>query len=236
MRNYQTAVEALDLSDICVSPRKMVRWRSAPSAPPLYCYAIIVWILVVLWHRRWCRIRVTFFPEVSSGTPEEIPEKATAFSSFLTVELREKFLETNLASRWEGVRLPRASGKSPDFSGSSPNFPGSFSATSPEVLSLWKFTAIQGFPGSFPDFPGSSPDFPGSLPDFPGGQPFLWEAWHPLLTHKNFLWKTLRTESANFRAFRKGVFARGGNSIIRVVRAPVAINNFASNPCENLWF
>ena len=24
-------------------------------------------------------------------------------------------LETNLASRWKGVRLPRASGKSPDF-------------------------------------------------------------------------------------------------------------------------
>ena len=85
-------------------------------------------------------------------------------------------LETNLASRWEGVRLPRASGKSPDFPGSSPNFPGSFSATSPEVLSLWNFTAIQGFPGSFPDFPGSSPDFPGSFPDFPRGQPFLWEA------------------------------------------------------------
>ena len=97
-------------------------------------------------------------------------------------------LETNLASRWEGVRLPWASGKSPDFPGSSPNFPGSFSVTSPEVLSLWNLTAIQGFPGSFPDFPGSSPDFPGSFPDFPGGQPFLWEAWHPLLTRKNFPW------------------------------------------------
>ena len=41
----------------------------------------------------------------------------------------------------------------PGLPGSSPNFPGSFSATSPEVLSLWNFTAIQGFPGSFPDFP-----------------------------------------------------------------------------------
>ena len=61
-------------------------------------------------------------------------------------------LETNLAGRWEGVRLTRASGKSPDFPGSSPNFPGSFSATSPEVLSLWNLTAIQGCPGSFPDF------------------------------------------------------------------------------------
>ena len=79
--------------------------------------------------------------------------------------------QANSASRWEGVRLLRGSGKSPDFPGSSPNFPGSFSATSPEVLSLWNLTAIQGFPGSFPDFSGSSPDFPGSFPDFPGGQP-----------------------------------------------------------------
>ena len=100
-------------------------------------------------------------------------------------------LETNLASRREGVRLPRASGKSLDFPGSSPNFPGSFSATSPEVLSLWNLTTIQGFPGSFPDFPGSSPDFPGSLPDFPRGQPCLWEAWHALPTRKNFLWISL---------------------------------------------
>ena len=46
-------------------------------------------------------------------------------------------VKTNLASRWEGVGFPRASGKSPDLTGSFPNFPGSFSATSPEVLSLW---------------------------------------------------------------------------------------------------
>ena len=110
---------------------------------------------------------------------------------------RHSILEKNLASRWEGVRLPRASGKSPDFPGSSPNFPGSFSATSPEVLSLWNLAAIQGFPGSFPDLPGSSPDFPGSFPDFPGGQPFLWEAWHPLLTRKNFLWLELRKLPVN---------------------------------------
>ena len=64
-----------------------------------------------------------------------------------------------------------AFGNCRDFPGSPPSFPGSFSATSPEVLSLWNLTAIQRFPGSFPDFPGSSPDFPGSFPDFPGGQP-----------------------------------------------------------------
>ena len=67
-----------------------------------------------------------------------------------------------MASRWEGVRLPRKF----------PELPlGSFSVTSPEVLSLWNLTAIQRFPGSFPDFPGSLPDFPGSLPDFPGSLP-----------------------------------------------------------------
>ena len=38
------------------------------------------------------------------------------------------------------------------------------------------------------------------------------------------------------RGFQRGVFVRGGGeiSIIGVVRAPVAIINFASNPCENL--
>ena len=96
-------------------------------------------------------------------------------------------LGTNLASRWEGVRLPRASGKSPDFPRSSPNFPGSFSATSPEVLSLWNLTAIQRFPGSSPNFPGSPPNFPRSSWTSPEVRPFLWEARHPLLTHKNFL-------------------------------------------------
>ena len=95
----------------------------------------------------------------------------------------------HFASRWEGVRNPRASGKSPHFPGSFPNFPGGFSATSPEVLSLWNVTAIQRFPGSFPNFPGSPPNFPGSSWTSPEVSPFLWEAWYPLLTHKNFLWK-----------------------------------------------
>ena len=40
-----------------------------------------------------------------------------------------------------------------------PSFPGSSPATSPEVLSLSNFSAIQRFPGSFPDFP-----FHGSIP------------------------------------------------------------------------
>ena len=38
------------------------------------------------------------------------------------------------------------------------------------------------------------------------------------------------------QGFPKGGFCEGGGeiSIIGVVRAPVAIINFASNPCENL--
>ena len=86
-----------------------------------------------------------------------------------------------MASHWEGVRFPRASRKSPDFPGTSPNFPGSFSATSPEVLSLWNLTTIQRFPGSFPDFPGSSPNFPGGFQDFPGGQPLFLGSLTPSL-------------------------------------------------------
>ena len=152
-------------------------------------------------------------------------------------------LETNLASRWWGVRPPRASGKSPDFPGSFRRLPRNFShlerckghthkghrEKSTEcqefqdfsgcfqgvfrefqgifrvfsgcfslcpfrvcpldpLNSLWNLTAIQRFPGSFPNFPGSSPNFPGSSGTSPEVSPFLWEAWHPLLTHKNFLW------------------------------------------------
>ena len=84
---------------------------------------------------------------------------------------------------------PRTSPEVPQTSPEVPQTsPEVFRRLPPEVLSLWNFTAIQGFPGSFPNFPGSFPDFPGSFPDFPGGQPFLWEAWHPLLTRKNFPW------------------------------------------------
>ena len=76
-----------------------------------------------------------------------------------------------MASRWEGVRLPQASGKSPDFPGSSPKLHRKFFGDFPGILSLWNLTPIHRFPGSFPDFPRSSPDFPGSFLDFPGGQP-----------------------------------------------------------------
>ena len=100
-------------------------------------------------------------------------------------------LEINFASRCNGVRLPRASGKSPDFPGSSP-------AASAELLPPRNLTAIQRFRGSLPDFPrlpqkfprllqrfpANFSDFPASSPDFAGSSratspqfsPFVWEA------------------------------------------------------------
>ena len=95
-------------------------------------------------------------------------------------------LETDLASRWEGVRLPRASGKSPDFPRSFPELPRKFFGHLPGgslTVELY----------SNPEVPGSFPDFPGSFPDFPGGQPLSLGSLTPSpdsqklsLTRKNF--------------------------------------------------
>ena len=107
---------------------------------------------------------------------------------FRAWQKRFAFFESSIAvgsqappSFWEVAGLPQ---KVPELS-------RKFSATSPEALSLWNLTAIQRFPGSSPNFPGSSLNFPGSSGTSPEVSPFLWEAWHPLLTHKNFLWVCL---------------------------------------------
>ena len=55
-----------------------------------------------------------------------------------------------------------------------PGFPGSSPATSPTV----DFKRSPKVPWKFPRLPRI----------FPEVSPFLWETWHPLLTHKNFLW------------------------------------------------
>ena len=108
------------------------------------------------------------FPSVQLRTPlvsEVVPERTSQSWSWNftnSTEGNSEVLETNLASRQEGVRLPRASGKSPDFPASSPNFPGSFLATSPEVFSLWNLTAIQ-----------TSPEVSRTSPEV---GPFLWQA------------------------------------------------------------
>ena len=82
-------------------------------------------------------------------------------------QLCARILETNLASHWEGVRLPRASGKSPGLPRKFPELPRKFSATSPEVLSLWNWIAIQRFPGKFPRLPRQFLGLPRKFPGLP---------------------------------------------------------------------
>ena len=81
-------------------------------------------------------------------------------------------LETNLASRWEGARLPGASGKSPDFPGSSPNFPRSFFGDFPGSSLTVELNSNPGVPRKFPGlprkFPGLPRKFPGLPRKFPG--------------------------------------------------------------------
>ena len=64
-------------------------------------------------------------------------------------------------SFWEVPGLPRKF----------PELPRKFSATSPEVLSLWNLAAISEFPRKFPKLPRKFPKLPRKFQDFPGGQP-----------------------------------------------------------------
>ena len=84
------------------------------------------------------------------------------FTAFIHIfNFGDKFGESLVGNQappsvWEVPGLPRKF----------PELPRKFSATSPEVLSLWNSTAIRRFPGSFPNFPGSSPNFP-EVPGLP---------------------------------------------------------------------
>ena len=114
-------------------------------------------------------------------TPPGVPHshKIDFFPSNLHAQARkfsglfgDKFGESLVGSQapYQLLGSPRTSlGSSPNFPGSFRRLPRKFSATSPEVLSLWNLTAIQRFPGSSPNFPGSS----GTSPEV---NPFLWEA------------------------------------------------------------
>ena len=127
---------------------------------PLFRRVCVFWRFAGCWHRT-IRIRIRIAAELHdamllSSVPS--PQHTVA-------QTHADYLETNLASRWKGVRLPRASGKSPDFPGSSPNFPGSSLTvelnSNPEV------------PRKFPRLPRKFPKLPRKFPDFPGGQPLF---------------------------------------------------------------
>ena len=85
-------------------------------------------------------------------------------------DLKSPPLETNLVSRCEGVKLPRASGKTPDFPGVPERIPRKFSHCGTSQQSTVSQTSPE---VSRTSRPGGEPLSLGSLP---GGQPFLWEA------------------------------------------------------------
>ena len=75
-------------------------------------------------------------------------------------------LETNLASRWEGVRLPRASGSpraSPEVPQTSPKFFGDFPGSS---LTVERYSN-PGVPRKFPRLPRKFPGLPRKFPTLP---------------------------------------------------------------------
>ena len=119
---------------------------------------------------------------------------------------------------------PELLGSFPDFPGTSPNFPGSFSATSPEVLSLWNLPAIQGFPGSFPDFPGTSPDFPEVSWTSPEVSPFTGKP-------DTLSWLA-KSSSEELRAFRRD-FATPNSS--KKEKPPWGICQRRQESSKNMW-
>ena len=129
-------------------------------------------IAAVLGSENTIQKRSSLKPKVTLSTPRKHDAlngqgpMRTRLKRWRKKQIGDKFGESlgGKSGFLELLESPRTSLEVP------PNFPGSFSAASPEVLSLWNLTAIQRFPGSFPNFPRSSPNFPASSPDFPGGQ------------------------------------------------------------------
>ena len=125
----------------------------------------------------------------ASAGPEDFPRVVTLC------------LETNLASRWKGVRrLPELRGKTNcDFPGTFPELvPGKFFGDFPgSSLQLWNLTASPGssapefVPQYFPGFvspvlPRKFPELPRKAAPFSGKPDILYGC-----THKNFLWLCL---------------------------------------------
>ena len=105
-------------------------------------------------------------------TPARWPicmQAAHASPSGITI-VAEVIRELDLASRREGVRLPRASGKSPDFPRSSPNFPEVFRRLPRSSLTV-ELNSNPEVPRKFPKLPRKFPKFPRKFSDLPGGQP-----------------------------------------------------------------
>ena len=110
---------------------------------------------------------------------------------------------------------------------------------------FWR--VIQRFPGSFPDFPGSSPPSPEVPRTSPEVSPFLWEAWHPLMTHKKFLrlfdfiWKRLgcqlyKQETNNLTTIPTNIFTDRLKNIGQQLKKGVFGKGSFRNLCAEFCF
>ena len=70
-----------------------------------------------------------------------------------------------------------------------PKLPRKFFGDFPGSSLAVELNSNPGVPRKFPSLPRKFPGLPRKSPrTSPQVRPFLWEAWRPLLTHKNFLW------------------------------------------------
>ena len=76
-------------------------------------------------------------------------------------------LETNLASRWEGVRLPRASPEVPGLPRKFPKLPRKFFGDFPGSSLTVELYSNPGVPRKFPGLPRKFPGLPRKFPGLP---------------------------------------------------------------------
>ena len=81
------------------------------------------------------------------------------------------FLETNLASRWEGVQAPLSFWEVPGLPRKFPKLPRKFFGDFPGSSLTVEFNSNPGVPQKFPELPRKFPKLPRKFRDLPGGQP-----------------------------------------------------------------
>ena len=83
----------------------------------------------------------------------------------------QQYLETNLASRWKGVRPPPSFWEVPGLPQKFPELPRKFFGDFPGSSLTVELNSNPEVPRKFPGLPRKFPKLPRKFPDFPGGQP-----------------------------------------------------------------
>ena len=180
---------------------------------------------------RLSQIVVTFFLPSPSRRP------LLDFTDISRAELKV----TDLRWRRQIWRVAGRESGSPELLGSprtSPEVPRTSPAVFRRLPRKFSHCGTQQQSRASPEVSQTSPEVPQTSPEvtrtFPEVSPFLWEAWHPLLTHKNFLWQAKVTEP-NLR------FLRSPANICGYLRESAVFCGFLrpskkGSICENLGF